>query len=154
MFKTLARERDQQELLRRLGALRADTPRRWGRMTAHQMVCHLSDGYRLLLGERTARPASIPVLRPFIKLFALYVPQSWPPGVKTMPEFDQMIGGTKPVTFDADVAQLAAFIERVARERRGGRTGPVHPIFGRMSASAWLRWGYLHADHHLRQFGL
>jgi hypothetical protein len=31
--------------------------------------------------------------------------------------------------------------------------GRVHPIFGRMSEAAWLRWGWLHADHHLRQFG-
>jgi Protein of unknown function (DUF1569) len=30
----------------------------------------------------------------------------------------------------------------------------LHPLFGRMSASSWMRWAYLHADHHLRQFGL
>jgi len=29
----------------------------------------------------------------------------------------------------------------------------VHPIFGGMSERAWLRWAYLHTDHHLRQFG-
>jgi hypothetical protein len=28
-----------------------------------------------------------------------------------------------------------------------------HPLFGAMSAAAWLRWAYLHLDHHLRQFG-
>jgi hypothetical protein len=28
-----------------------------------------------------------------------------------------------------------------------------HPIFGRITRAEWLRWGYLHADHHLRQFG-
>jgi hypothetical protein len=28
-----------------------------------------------------------------------------------------------------------------------------HPIFGPMSRENWMRWGYLHADHHLRQFG-
>ncbi len=28
-----------------------------------------------------------------------------------------------------------------------------HPFFGAMSRQEWLRWGYLHADHHLRQFG-
>jgi len=28
-----------------------------------------------------------------------------------------------------------------------------HPIFGPMTAKDWMRWGYLHADHHLRQFG-
>ena len=31
--------------------------------------------------------------------------------------------------------------------------GRCHPIFGRLSRTAWLRWGYLHIDHHLRQFG-
>jgi len=30
----------------------------------------------------------------------------------------------------------------------------AHPIFGRMSLWEWQRWGYLHTDHHLRQFGL
>ena len=28
-----------------------------------------------------------------------------------------------------------------------------HPFFGAMSPNQWLRWGYLHTDHHLRQFG-
>jgi len=28
-----------------------------------------------------------------------------------------------------------------------------HPRLGRMSEREWLRWGYLHMDHHLRQFG-
>jgi hypothetical protein len=27
-----------------------------------------------------------------------------------------------------------------------------HAIFGAMSRREWLRWGWLHADHHLRQF--
>jgi hypothetical protein len=30
--------------------------------------------------------------------------------------------------------------------------GP-HPIFGPLSYPQWMRWGYLHCDHHLRQFG-
>ncbi|HEV2663419.1 MAG TPA: DUF1569 domain-containing protein [Blastocatellia bacterium] len=29
-----------------------------------------------------------------------------------------------------------------------------HPYFGAMSESQWMRWGYLHCDHHLRQFGV
>jgi hypothetical protein len=28
-----------------------------------------------------------------------------------------------------------------------------HSIFGSMTNQDWMRWGYLHADHHLRQFG-
>jgi hypothetical protein len=28
-----------------------------------------------------------------------------------------------------------------------------HPMFKEMSEKDWMRWGYLHTDHHLRQFG-
>ena len=34
------------EILRRIEALTPESERRWGRMTAHQMVCHLSDACR------------------------------------------------------------------------------------------------------------
>jgi hypothetical protein len=29
-----------------------------------------------------------------------------------------------------------------------------HPLFDAMSERDWMRWGYLHVDHHLRQFGV
>jgi hypothetical protein len=29
-----------------------------------------------------------------------------------------------------------------------------HPLWGRMTEWEWGRWGYLHTDHHLRQFGV
>ena len=40
------------EILRRIEALTPRSERRWGRMTPHQMVCHLSDACRAALGER------------------------------------------------------------------------------------------------------
>jgi hypothetical protein len=40
------------EILRRIEALTPGSERRWGRMTAHQMVCHVSDACRAALGER------------------------------------------------------------------------------------------------------
>jgi Protein of unknown function (DUF1569) len=154
MMKTLARERDKAEVLRRLGALRHDSVRRWGRMSAHQMVCHLSDGCRMLTGERTTQLAATPLPRPMMRWIALYAPLRWPRGILTTPELDQDTGGTRPVDFDADVAELARLLDRIARESRSRFAGQLHPIFGRMSESAWLRWAYLHADHHLRQFGV
>jgi Protein of unknown function (DUF1569) len=152
-MKTLARERDAAEVVRRLHALRPDSVGRWGRMSAHQMVCHLSDGYRLLTGERTTELAASPVPRWIIRWFALYTPVRWPVGIRTTPELDQALGGTRPADFDADVAELERLLRRVA-DRRDCLAGHRHPIFGRLSERAWLRWGYLHADHHLRQFGL
>ena len=152
-MRTLARERDRAEVLRRLRALRQDSVRRWGRMSAHQMVCHLSDGYRLLIGERTTQLAATPLPRLMMRWIALYAPIRWPAGILTTPELDQDAGGTRPADFDADVAELEKLLREVATDRRD-RFGHLHPIFGRMSESAWLRWAYLHADHHLRQFGV
>jgi hypothetical protein len=153
-MKTLARERDTAEVLRRLGALRRDSVGRWGRMSAHQMVCHLSDGYRLLTGQRTTNLAASPLPRPLMKWIALYVPVRWPQGIPTTPDLDQYVGGTPPVNFDADVAELQRLLDAISTEVSRQFHGRVHPIFGPMSESAWLRWAYLHADHHLRQFGV
>ncbi len=152
-MKTLARNDDHAEVVRRLRSVRHDTARRWGRMSAHQMVCHLSDGYRLLTGERTSERVAAPVPRVVIKWFALYAPMRWPAGVPTTPELDQTIAGTRPIDFAADVVELETLLTRITTDRRGRLAGYAHPIFGNMSEAAWLRWAYLHADHHLRQFG-
>jgi hypothetical protein len=65
---------------------------------------------------------------------------------------DQEIGGTRPSMFAADVERLQRVVERITASPRAFEWGH-HPLFGRMSESDWLRWGYLHMDHHLRQFG-
>jgi hypothetical protein len=116
------------------------------------MVCHLADSCRVALGEKSATPATGLLQRTLVKAVALYLPVPWPHGLITMPEVDQERGGTCPADFDADVAALERLTLRLATEE--SVDGRSHPIFGRMSRSNWLRWGYLHADHHLRQFGL
>jgi hypothetical protein len=89
-----------------------------------------------------------------MRWIALYLPARWPAGIPTTPDLDQDCGGTTPADFDADVAELEQLLREVATDRGRDLTDHVHPIFGRMPKSAWLRWAYLHADHHLRQFGL
>jgi len=155
-MKTLARDADQAEILRRLHALRNDSARRWGRMSAHQTVCHLSDGYRMLLGQRPTELVASPLPRPIVRLIALYVPLQWPKGrLSTTPELDQRAGGgTKPVDFNEDVAELARLLGAIVQMPGDQFASQRHPFFGRMSESSWLRWAYLHADHHLRQFGI
>jgi Protein of unknown function (DUF1569) len=151
-MKTLARQGVKAEILARLRALRPDSARRWGRMSAHQMVCHLADSFRFAVGLRPARATPGLVGRTVLKWVALYVPRAWPAGIRTTPEVDAERGGTRPAEFASDLADLEALLQLVTAVT-GGLEGRVHPVFGRMSESAWLRWGYLHADHHLRQFG-
>ncbi len=103
------------------------------------------------MGEKPVSTVASPLPRVLVKWIALYAPFRWPKGVPTRPEMDQNIGGTQPVDFNQDRAKLTTIIDRFsdpAREDWG-----MHPMFGRISKADWLRWGYLHADHHLRQFG-
>jgi hypothetical protein len=151
-MKTLAKPGDKAEILRRLRTVRPSSTRRWGRMSAHQMVCHLSDSFLAVTGRKAVSDASGPLQRTIIKAIALYGPVRWPPGVLTRPEIDQELGGTKPFDFDADVAQLEALVEQITAETKS-ITWHRHPIFGTLSDRSWLRWAYLHMDHHLRQFG-
>jgi hypothetical protein len=149
--RTLGRDEDKVEVLGRLRRLRPETERRFGRMSAHQMVCHLADALRMGLGQKAVRDASGPLGRTLVKWVALYAPLPWPAGIPTSPEIDQAGGGTRPGEFVADLAHVEALVELMAAPARA--LAPSHPVFGAMSRAAWLRWGYRHLDHHLRQFG-
>ena len=151
-MRTLALPRDTNDLLDRLRTVHPESQRRWGRMSAHQMVCHVADALRLITGEKPAGRDPHVIERTLLKWFVLYAPLRWPPGILTSPELDPEQGGTRPIDFAADIAEVARLLERVSDppdgpERRG------HPVFGRMPHAAWLRWAWLHTDHHLRQFG-
>jgi hypothetical protein len=151
--RTLADTDCRAAMLDRVKALRPHTARRWGRMSAHQMVCHLVDCNRVALGEVvvTAPPTRLP--RVIVKWVSLYTPLPWPAGLPTNPELDQEVGGTRPSDFAHDVAALEATAERLM-SRTGRGDWPAHPDFGEMSEGDWLRWAYRHMDHHLRQFGV
>ena len=152
-MKTMARPRDKAEIVRRLKMVRPDCRRKWGRMSAHQMVCHLSDSFRMVTRQKATSPATGVLQSTLIKWIALYAPLPWSAGVPTRPEVDQEVGGTSPGDFAADLAELELLLETVTTPVSDFRW-PAHPIFGPMSEAAWLRWAYLHTDHHLRQFGL
>ena len=106
----------------------------------------------MMTGELVASDATGPLQRTLIKWIALYAPLRWPRGIPTRPEVDPLRAGTSPADFANDVSRLEALLEAITvhDERFHARR---HPIFGQMSRAAWLRWAYLHADHHLRQFG-
>jgi len=151
-MKNLSEAAVKNEVLQRIAKLQPGARACWGRMSAGQMICHLSDAFRLSLGEKSASPATSIFHRTVMKWGALYAPLQWPRGFRTRPEMEQGAGGTPPSEFERDKLALSALIERFSNPRSDIQWA-VHPIFGRMSSSEWMRWGYLHSDHHLRQFG-
>ncbi len=121
-------------------------------MNAHQAICHLSDSFMVPMGAKKASMATGIFQRTVMKYGALYFPLAWPKGVPTRPEIDQLAGGSAPQEFEADRARLFAAIRRFTSPHPDFKW-QAHPIFGDMNQRQWMRWGYLHTDHHLRQFG-
>jgi hypothetical protein len=137
---------------RRLGTLTPQTPRRWGTMTSHEMLCHVSDSFRGMLRERAvSRAPTSPVQRQLVRLIALHTPVPWPRSVPTRPEVNPHDGGTKPEVFESDRARVADLMRRFAQP---DVAYAEHPMFGALSRREWMIWGYRHLDHHFRQFGI
>jgi hypothetical protein len=151
-MKTLATEGAKKEILTRIASLRSDSPRVWGKMSAPQMVCHLNDSFRVVTGEKPAQSKENVLTRTVVRWIALHVPIRWTQGTPTMPEVDQFAGGTVPGEFETDKQQLVALTEDFTSKPAYLATAR-HPFFGTLSEEEWMRWAYLHMDHHLRQFG-
>lgn len=152
-MRTLANPDDSADLLQRLARLTPGSQRRWGKMTPHQVVCHLSDSFRVAMGERAAQSAANLLSRTLVRFVALHTPLDWPKGLPTMKEVDQEGEGTRPTAFARDRDELRSLIERVATTPRDFTWHP-HPAFGPLTEREWLHWAWRHPDHHLRQFGL
>ena len=150
-MRSLAEPNAARILVDRLRRVTPQSARRWGRMSAQEMVCHLADAYRHAVGEIPANPADTVFSRTVLKTFALWSPFPWPPGYPTRPEFDPLREGRKPGDFVRDRDQVETELYKFIAAVHKAAVVP-HPIFGRMGRREWLRWGWLHADHHLRQF--
>jgi hypothetical protein len=150
-MRTLAANEDVQSIVTRLKAVSSSDAARWGRMNVHQMVCHLCGSMLVPLGEIQVSDAEVPQLqRVVVKWAALYVPLKWRPNFPTRPELDQCRLNPMLDDFESERRRAIALAERLcAAELEGKR----HPYFGPLTKTEWLRWGWLHADHHLRQFG-
>jgi len=149
-MRSLSNAPDRKQVLNRLASVRAESQRRWGSMTAHEMICHLSDSFRASLGEKQLSPATTLFKRTVFKWMVLWTPLQWPHGVKTRPEMDQRQGGTRPEEFSSDLEKLQILFDRFFSWQ--GEFAP-HPTLGPLSRTERMRHAYLHMDHHLRQFG-
>lgn len=151
---SLAAPEARAELLERLAALRPDSPPRWGRFRAPQMVAHLTESLRMATGELPVAPrqaAKFFRLAPF-KHFAVHV-MPIPRGAPTAPELLARPLGVGTGDLARELGGYGAALERFAA-RDAAAPWPPHPLFGALTGRDWGVLQYRHADHHCRQFGV
>ncbi|HYE96754.1 MAG TPA: DUF1569 domain-containing protein [Rubricoccaceae bacterium] len=148
-MRTLFSPADRAAIHARLDRLTPNAERRWGRMTAPEMVCHIADQMRVGLGELPAPSKPSFLSNPVLRRAALF----WLPWPKGKAPTDPAMLTSKPASWVDDVAAVHALVERVGER---GAEGPwsTHPAFGRLSGKDWGRLCYRHLDHHLTQFGV
>ena len=85
-----------------------------------------------------------------LKRKALWEPVPWRKNFYTVPVLKLGTPTMQVGLFEDDRAEVLAEMERF---RRPEQVRVDHSLFGAMSYVDWMRWGYLHSDHRLRQFG-
>ena len=149
MARTIFNLRDRDALLKRLDRLTPDAKARWGRMTAHRMLCHLSDSLRVGLGEVPAESRAGPLANPVARWLLAYV-IPFPKGrAETAPEMLT----SQPSDWTADLAAARDYLRAAAARGATGKWAR-HPAFGDVSGKLYGVFIHKHFDHHLRQFGV
>lgn len=149
-MKTLFDAGVREELIVRLGKLRADSPARWGKFTAPKMVAHVNDCMRMATGELAVRPKGSALFATApVRWLAIHV-LPFPKAAPTAPELLQR---TAAADLDAERAKFGSELDKVLA-RFGKGSWVAHPAFGPMTERDWGVLGYKHTDHHFRQFGI
>lgn len=135
-------------MLRRIDSLRPDSPRRFGKMDAAQMLAHCQQPLRVALGELPLKRMLVGILFGRLAKKKLLSPKPWKPGMPTAPEF---------VVRDARefAREKQLLLDLVRRFGEGGPaklTTKAHPFFGPLTPGEWQMLQWRHLDHHLQQF--
>lgn len=134
----------------RLAALRADSPRQWGKMSPATTMVHLCETFDLSLGVRTARDVSNWFTRNIL-FHLVFRLMPMPRNIAIPAEFLPAEG----TDFEAERQALG---ERIAKFLEALETTPdrvaLNPGFGMLTLRQWSRVHGKHLDHHLRQFGV
>jgi len=136
----------------RLGTLKPQSERRWGKMSAPQMLAHCSVSMQWAVGEVVPEKGPI-LVRLMGRLVKPLVFRNEDPLRKNSPTAKSLI-----VTDERDFAKererLTGLIDKFAAGGAAGCTKNPHSFFGKMTPEEWASLMYRHLDHHLRQFGV
>src|SRR6202045_5250485 len=136
----------------RLEKLEPRSERRWGKMTAAQMLAHCSMSMQWAVGEVVPEKGALPA-RLMGRLVKPMVFRNEDPLRKNSPTAKSlMLADERDLGNERD--RLSGLIDKFAAGGAAGCTRNPHSFFGKMTPEEWAILMYKHLDHHLRQFGV
>lgn len=141
------------EYVNKIKDIKADSKPLWGIMTLQHMVEHLSASIRMSNGKlyltQSISDEEIPK-----RLAFLNSDLPFPRNIKQLnsPE------GLKPLrcaNMEDAISLLHEMLlqfEKHFNDKPNDR--PIHPLFGPLDKTQWLRFHYRHMQHHFTQFGI
>jgi hypothetical protein len=136
----------------RLGKLKPQSERLWGKMTTAQMLAHCSVSMQWAVGEVVPEKGALPV-RVIGRLVKPMVFRNEDPLRKNSPTARSLIVSDEP-DFAKQREKLSGLIDKFEAGGAEGCTKHPHSFFGSMTPAEWAVLAYKHLDHHLRQFGV
>jgi len=137
-----------EEIKQRIGTLRPESKRKWGKMEVAQMLAHCSAALEVAAGKkRLPRMFIGRILGPFFKS-RFYNDR---PFKKNSPT-DKSFLVIDRRNFEKEKARLLDLITQFSTGGEAACTRHPHSFFGKLTPRQWGMGMYKHLDHHLKQF--
>lgn len=150
-MKNIFNTADANEILERIEKLTPESKAQWGTMNVSQMLAHCAYGAQMPTEEIKPKRVGFPisVIGRLLKNKILNSPEfrKNSPTANELRVTDTREFETEKANFKAAVKKLRDNGEQIAKASH-------HPFFGKMTPTEWGRINYMHADHHLSQFGV
>lgn len=137
-----------QDFFQRIDKLTPEHKALFGKMNAHQMICHCTDQLRAVMGTKEMVNDSQVDPNEIIAMTKAGKTVPTPKGLGQV-EGD----GTKPYHWDTDVKLLKDHVVNFS-QLTDDFSFASHPYFGPMNKKGWTRLVIYHLKHHLGQFNV
>jgi hypothetical protein len=137
--------------LKRLEKLSPNSPPKWGKMNASQMLAHLNIAYDIANGKIESKPSFF--IKLLMKLFiknGIVSEKPYPQNSKTSPEFIV----TEDRNFEKEKRQYIENLRETENKGAAYFERKENPSMGKLTAIEWNNLFYKHTNHHFQQFGI
>ena len=149
-MKTLFDPVERDDLLRRIGALRPDSPRGWGKMGVAQMLSHCALGLEAATGDAVLHSNFMArLIGPLFRGWML----GPKPFSKNSPTHPLLVLDKATCDFAKERARLVAAVRKFHDAGPASAAKYRHAFVQKLTGDEWGVLQWKHLDHHLRQFG-